>query len=834
MRWNSPRGLGKTIEAKASNRPVKVAYLVPFDDSPQTQMNLDAVFFESYTRWAGMYTLVIPLGNEGFLDDRYAAWLERYDADFIYSYVDLQAPLVDKIDRLCCPIALVKHQIHDAPNREWTWRAFLPNLDRYIRPISSISCIQSPASYPQLPHQERPAVPLVFTQYGMEPRDRFLADNFGTGFHLYNVTHAIPGLFRTLCLVPDGLPASMIAGTERCTSRLQAFSAITDRKAVSIAHLAMVNSADIPRPESMEWAYAFRLIVGTTPLDRIHFWNSRHLGSSWANSTNALIVEPAFFDDDQLVLQLGQYLNKNNFLGHGGGQYQAEIHSSSMTPDALNAIREKLQPRTWNSVRVNRAFNAPAIPTQKDLAERIQNLVTDTSTLKFTEDYSEIAASEPLHLSYIPPQLRGLTQGQWIVQLNIQRHNNLSKYSNVVDTWDLPRRNKITRAFTQRLAKPTFDGRLALIPSAADTPSRNQAIKYTASYDISLPSDEDFFRHLALEFPFSGLPPDDLRSAMPRTGYIDLAVSDKGQNLRGVISLLGDLPSAYGILTNSFWRKVFAEANDDSARPLTFSLNKLISLIPDEREILQRLTTELRFEHFGETKSYLSDSLKDTLEHLVRSKVFFQVTHWRCRYCGHVNSRSFDSMKLENECDICGTEYLAPLEIDWGYELSDFVYRSLEKHTGLPVLWTLGTLQDRIARGAFWYLPEVNLYESDEDSSKRNEIDILCMVDGEFNAVEVKRSASMFLNKDGAQDKFVDVVKLLRPDVAVLAFERYCSDGEETAVIRARLAEAANQIRERVGPWTKLKVLVAQDDPSFKEFPADLGWHGSRVRKHYD
>ena len=66
MRWNSPRSLGKTIEAKAANRPVKIAYLVPFDNSPQTQMILDAIFFESYTRWAGMYTLVIPSGIRAF------------------------------------------------------------------------------------------------------------------------------------------------------------------------------------------------------------------------------------------------------------------------------------------------------------------------------------------------------------------------------------------------------------------------------------------------------------------------------------------------------------------------------------------------------------------------------------------------------------------------------------------------------------------------------------------------------------------------------------------------------------------------------------------------
>jgi hypothetical protein len=831
MRWDQPSSLGKTVEAKATNRPVKIAYLVPFDDAPHTHMNLDAVFFESYTRWAGVYTLVIPTKAQEFLVDGYDEWLKHYDPDFIYSYVDLDAAFVDKIDRLCCPIALLKHEKWNREDREIDWRAFLPRWDHYIQPVSSVSTVQSPASYPQFPHEERPREPTVFTQYGIEPANRFLADNFGTAFSLHNVTHAIPGFFKTLCLVPADLPDHVVAGTERCFSTLEALRAISDRKATPISRLAMVNSAGVPRPESTSWAFAFRLFIGSTPLDRIHFWNSRHLGSSWSDMSNALIVEPAFFDDEQLVKQLGRYLNKNNFLGHGNGPYQAEIHSSSVKTDVLNAIRDKLQPHTWNAIHVSRSFNAPAIPSQKDLAERIHDKTTDTTTLKLTEDSGEITASEPVHFIYIPPQLRGIARGQWIVELSIQRHNNLSRYSNVVDMWTLPRRRKIARAFTERLAKPTFDGRLALVPSTESFPFRGQAIKNQGSYELHLPSDETFFRHLALEF--FQYPADDLRAPIPRAGYIDLAVSDKGQNLRGVISLFDSLSTTFGILTNKFWRTVLAEAKEDSTKPLTFDLNKLDSLIPNDRVTIQRLTEELRLDNIGTTKKYLRDGLTDTLEHLIRSNVFYQVAHWRCGYCGHVNSRSFDNMKIKNECDICATEYFAPIDIEWQYELNDFVYRSLQKHSGLPVLWTLGFLQDRLHTGAFWYLPEVDLYESDNDPESKNEIDILCMLNGAFHAVEAKRSTSIFLNKAGAVDKFVKMIGLLRPDVALLAFERYCAEGEDVQAMKEKLAEAAKVIREQIGPWTKLEILVAQDVVGFNEFSTDLGWYGRRVDKYH-
>jgi hypothetical protein len=830
MKLDQSNGLGKTVEARATNRPLKIAYLVPFDDAPPAHMNLDAVFFESYTRWAGVYTLVVPTTAQEFLSEGYGEWLKHYDPDFLYSYVDLDAAFVEKIDRLCCPIAFLKHEEWKRKDREIDWRSFLPRWDHYIQPVSSISTIPSPASFSRLPHEERPREPTVFTQFGMEPANRFLADNFGTGFSLTTINNPIPGFYKTLCLVPAGLPGNVVAGTERCFTTLESLRAISDRQATPIARLAMAHSAGIPRPESLGWAYAFRLFIGSTPLDRIQFWNSRHLGSNWSDATNALILEPAFFDDEQLVRQLGQYLNKTNFLGHGGGPHQAEMHSSSLGADVLSAIRDKLQPHTWNSVRVSPEFKSPAIPTGKDLAERIHDKNTDTTTLKLSEAFSEVTASEPAHFIYIPPQLRELARGQWIVELSIQRHNNLSRYYGVSDTWTLPRRRKIARAFTERLAKPTFGGQLALVPSTAGFPFRNRAIKDPSSYEIRLPSDEAFFRQLALEF--FRYPGDDVRAPIPRAGYTDLAVSDKGQNLRGVISMFDHLSTAYGVLTNKFWRTVLAEAKEDSTKPLTFSWNKLHSLIPNDQETVQRIAEQLRLANVGVTRNYLRDSLRDALEHLVRLNVFYQTAHWRCTYCGHMNSRSFDSMKIKNVCDICATEYFAPIDIEWQYELNDFVYRSLRRHSGLPVLWAIGFLHDRLHTGSFWYLPEVDLYERDDDPQSKNEIDILCILDGAFYAVEAKLSASTFLNKAEALDKFVKVMGLLRPDVAMLAFERYCAEAEDVQATKAKLAEAANAIRARIGPWTKLEILVAQDVEGFNEFSADLGWHGSRVRNY--
>ena len=79
INFNRPDSLGKSIEVKASNRPIKIAYIVPFEEESVNHNLLDAIFYESYTRWGGVYTLIIPSSPTSFLDPVYEAWLDFLD-----------------------------------------------------------------------------------------------------------------------------------------------------------------------------------------------------------------------------------------------------------------------------------------------------------------------------------------------------------------------------------------------------------------------------------------------------------------------------------------------------------------------------------------------------------------------------------------------------------------------------------------------------------------------------------------------------------------------------------------------------------------------------------
>ena len=188
-------------------------------------------------------------------------------------------------------------------------------------------------------------------------------------------------------------------------------------------------------------------------------------------------------------------------------------------------------------------------------------------------------------------------------------------------------------------------------------------------------------------------------------------------------------------------------------------------------------------------------------------------------------------MKIQNSCDICSREYFAPIDLEWTYQLNDFVYRSLIKHNGLTVLWALGFLQDRFSRRSFWYLPEVDLYEIDDDPDKKNEMDILCVLDGKFYAVEVKHSVSLLINKPGEVDNFVKEINLIQPDVAMLAFESYCDPKENVEDMKASSTEVFDNIQKRIGSYIELKTIIAYDVRGFNDHPADLGWFGRRANR---
>lgn len=818
--------LQNPIEVRSTSRPIKVAYLVSTEESPTNHLVLDAVFHESYTRWAGAFTLILPISGLEITDIAFVDWLKFFDPDFVYSYVAITPALVIQIESLCSPISILQHPpanaLHDV-----NWNSFYAKWRRDVQPVSSITTTQSPRLNNNFLGNAQEQKVVVLTTHKGPPHNRFFTDNFGMAFDSNKVTHAMPGLYETLCLTAPELSTREITGSDRCATISEVLSAITNRTARPIAEFSRTHSEAIPVVESNVWSRSFKLFIGDSVLDRINFWNSRHFTPSRSASLGALILTKQFFEDESQVQKLGELLSRTNFLGSRNGQYDVSLLSQSEDDVTLNRVQQKLQAHTYNSVALAKAICATATPSASDLQQGlVQFRDSRTSVLRIAEDANLLSADEPEHFQFIPSRMKDVARGQWIVELEIGRHNNLSRFSNGIDNWILPRRHGVVRAFTQRLGKITHKGRLALLPVFATSNVYDEAVFYPPTYELFLPTDEDFFRHLLLnESRYSH---SDVRAAITQQPYADLGISDKGQNLRGIISMLGTLSKSYEILTNRFWREVLRHAKEDSAKHLVLSREALEAFLPSDRITREQLMKSLHLENVGQVTQYMNCNLTDTLEHLVRAKIFYQVHQWRCGHCGHLNSRSFDGMKISGNCEICATEYLAPIDLVWEYQLNDFVHRSLVKHHGLPVLWTLGFLQGSRAKKSFWYLPEVDLYEEHDLPQKKSEIDALCVVDGLFYAIEVKRSASQFLHKPGESTKFLAKMNSLMPDVAMLAFERYCECEDDTTSIKEEMERMESELRAQLPPRILLDIIVASDVSEFNEHSGEVGYVGHR------
>lgn len=828
MYFNRPNNLDSPIEVKATNRPIKIVYQVPYEESDITHLVIDAVFYESYTRWGGARTLIIPTNNNCFLFKEYEDWLKFYDPDFIYAYVDLEQGFIEKLENVCSPIAFLSYKNNKLHSSITRWRDYLPVWHHYFEPISSLTTIHSPyAGYRQWPGTQKEEKKIVITQYHSIEEERFVIDNFGIAFDLHTYPNPIPGIFETCCLVPKDLSERMYAGSERIFSPTDVILNIASKKAVTISMLAMAHSKSIPRVEPYRWAQNFNLFIGDSCLDRIHFWNARNFSPDYIDVPGALLVNKSLIEYPDFVNQLGQFLNNHNFLGHQNGPRIVALRSYSHSKQELDIIRDIINKRTHNQVILADPYDNPAIPSAKDYTKYRRGGTPDVTIFKITEDINKIQAAEPEHFNFIPAKFKGLSQGQWAIELVIQRHNSLSRYSNVIDTWKLPYRRKGTRAFTNNLAKVSRDNLLTILPVSDTTFLISRSVKNPYFFNLLLPEDENFFRCLFLDI--SILPSDDLRSFLKHDTYKDLGVSDKGQNLRGVISMFDTLSDASEILTNKFWREVLRDERNKVDG--IYSYNELKGFLRINSPLKSQLKEQLHFNNIGEVPKYLDANLKDTLEFLINKRVFYQVHQWRCSYCGHTNMQTLDNLKKENVCEICNLKYFAPIDLEWKYKLNDFVYRSLREHNGLTVLWALGHLQDRYLGQSFFYLPEVDLFREYNIHESKNEIDILCVLEGMFYAVEVKLSAIGFTEKLGEIDKYIEKILLIKPDVALLAFEQYSESKKDIGKAKQKLKEVVGNISMKIGKYIKVETVIASDYPQFNEHPVDLGRYGDRVNK---
>jgi hypothetical protein len=837
------------VKAFVRPRPLRVAYLV--SENEHWSVMLDAISDESFARWAGRFFLIIPC-VDGSIVSAYLPWLKLYDPDVIYSYVELNDEKLAEIDADLRPSYFVTHDFRHYP--EANRHSLRPKLP--TPPLTALSVIGRMGRASLGANQNK--IALVDTQLNGPPSS-LLQQNFGCygqsldhwpldpdiREHVDTLTFVSPEIQNDPRLQPR-------AQGDLVSTEADLLGAIAERR--DLVGMAQLSAIFAPRLEisGAAWSRSATIVVGDTFADRLAFWNGLCLSPVWlGGSLSTLIVSQDDLSDPARFDQIVAIARKRiHFPQSGNAAFTSFVlRSASVAADELTKISARFQA----SDRFNRYTSEPigSLETLVPSADALNRArFTDPGAHFQPVDWHETKIQDrtfrpfmalPRHLRDIPLLPGRARAGLWQIDLNIQREVDHSSFQNTQHVWILPRRLRMEGAFagTYQPARtfPICRSRTTLAGLLSLTGGVNGQLP-----EITVPTDETVFRHAICaprEISITGR-----MEAVPKPGLAyQIRPSDKGRYLTALLRMSSTIHRANEIFLSGFWKdqfdrlgatpKITVERVAKVSKQLERRLQGRDPGSADGLQILARLViaearneripdSYLRFDHlrkrFDEFRAahgqarpgdepteewleYETKSLALSTQYLCKQGILHQGYAWRCLQCYNSNWESLEDIKPAIVCEVCGQTEQSPVDHAWHFKLNGFVFRGLQEHGLLPLVWCLGKCAARV-NNSFFYLPPHDFYFTPDsyDAGKRDaEVDLLMVCDGEVRMIEAKLS-------DGRVDitKMVDTAKLLRPDVVVLAVMEEMSDS-----LKAKLDDLRQQL---VGTSIRAELMTLEPD----------------------
>jgi hypothetical protein len=805
------------LEAQSRSRPVRIAFLVQEDEN--ADLILDAVIADSYRRWGGRFSLIIPCADQK-VREAFWPWLEAFDPDIVYSYVALANEEVLKLHERAGPSEYQSHELRsrDKPQA----RDFQP--DYLVTPLASLSTIFRSARYPGF--REDPAPLRIIDTWFTERPSRFLTDNFGTYWTSFGTgmypPDALPAARLLHIIAPDSpqdRQRAIPSDIETIDNEIEAVRRFAQRRATSLS-IASILFAPRLEIRSPEWGESFNLVVGNTFADRVMFWNARSLMPSWLDDDICCLrIDADIANDDERLNALVELLNRRNHVNSGsGGGANATVRSMSHSVDELEAISAKLkEKKLWSFVRSKRLDSLDQmIPTAKALEEAREghrlgsfHARPDWMSFRWAPPMVRPPGNIPDHLSDAPPR-QAFARGAWATDFILQAEGPRPRMSDR-NLWQLPRRWRMAGAF-----KASFNG---ISQNVAYQPRATRAGHLSiiemvdrAISEIAVPSQEDAIHHaLSRDGLFA-----ERRKGPPvppaKTAWMQ--PSNEARYLAGTLGMAGGIGRASHYLLHPFLRKLFASMGgspriaDESIRPTVERLAKLSRRQPKfdltddaDRTALGALIvraansskTPRRYRRYEALREEWAkhrsefwlrqgrkpqpdpdydwekdelESLENCLVEMRRDQVLFQGHEWICPNCHHRNWVDLEGLSAELTCGVCTTRTDAPIAIDWLFRTNDFLVESLRDHSVLSLIWLLALFRNRARRSLLYAGPSWFGFTRDSENPDA-EADLLIVADGVCYLCEVKSSWTSVRPSD--VDNLLSLAERLRPDVALLA-----------------------------------------------------------------
>jgi hypothetical protein len=822
----------KTRRAYVTPRPLRVAYLVPHAPSHAL---LDVIFDESMSRWGGRRTAVLKTDGASIGDHDWR-FLDLWDADLIYSYVPLTDDLRDRIAFCLAPSTIETHKEVGTDADSYDFRPVSQQLEWALKSISVL-----PRMARQQEIRKEPIYEVLDKERGSHST-RDLADSFG---FLSNSTVDLSltpyarrlsyrdfeqGKYAPRFRGDDVI--SYVSEPDELESRLSKDARLLYPSQLSDMFCPHLN---VLRDYRADWEEQLTIVVGDETDDRLLFWNSIHHYHSLDSFRGVQILRFALgrFQNgvpDWIEHLCGGVRNHRHLQGNGAPN--VKIISTSLETRQLEEISKAIgQRHTMSSFESFNGSDVFARLTNKDPRKEYEhspNLwpawnwrdfkVSETARLEKNE--LDLPCIKPWHVVDFP--LGPTTVGGWLSDLDVERLEDHSRYSNVVHRWMFPRRLALHRAIKlENYGKGSFALRPTFRPSERgslclwDDPQwRRPTLQFPQ--DINA-----FYQALKQQHPNTLAEQLSYGKGGPFLRIEDVLLSDKGRDLLGVLKFFGNLNEALTFLTNpyilsiisklsptdpgksktriaalsDYLKKTFedAELNDeDIGRAARRALDLAARGVHKDAKENAYVSYAWLWQNLTETsKEARREELDVCLKYLRNENFLLQGYGWKCERCQHPNWVGLTDMTSTLSCVICNSSKNAPVGGDANshFKINPFVSAAFAPTSAQgSVLWCLSLLFER-AQHSLLITPTLEI--KDENNFPRGtDLDVFACVDGKVHLYEVKKS---FAGIDQRQiDDLVSVASLFRPDYAGFAIE---DDANKEAVLSE---ENIRLLRERL------------------------------------
>ncbi|MFK7882185.1 hypothetical protein [Roseobacter sp.] len=238
---------------------------------------LDKIISESFSRWSGRRTPIILASPSG-IDPAYEAWLHAFDADIIYSFVDLTDEAIAGFDEKYAPGILHHHEDrYRDPEGDRRYNIELP-----VQGLSCLSVLPMFASR-RWGFGERPQNILSFDKFWDGSSDAFISENFGflsTSFGNGQLSASAPELLTCLTLISEETLNNRQYGKSPHTRFETDGSALLEALAESGAVLPPNQLSELfchyLEPKNSLKRTGVNVVVGDEIADRLAFWNGHN------------------------------------------------------------------------------------------------------------------------------------------------------------------------------------------------------------------------------------------------------------------------------------------------------------------------------------------------------------------------------------------------------------------------------------------------------------------------------------------------------------------------------------------------------------------------------